>query len=345
MEILSTSSPDNWFWCPGPLNPADLSTRSAGSECKQINSKFWLQGSFLPPEKSTRPIIVCTSIPTSDTSIKMVNIINMLVNQSQDLITHYLEHSQSLTKVVRAITLLHKVCRAWRAKKKPNPDFTWSKVKDSISSSNIKCFIRSTEVIIASNKMKHLVVQNVEGVYYVSDRSFRSRGGIPLICKTTILAKCIVNDVHRDLGHGRDVLHIISHIQTNFFIPGVRKMITDLKKSCPGCIKLNNKPFSAFEADVPDVLKSIQPPFTYRQADIFGPIFAHQDGQQLKRWVLVVLCLSSRGVHLEIIHNYSTQSISRGFPRTFALRGTPRIIWIDAGLNIVKADKDLIDTE
>ena len=95
----------------------------------------------------------------------MVNIINMLVNQSQDLITHYLEHSQSLTKVVRAITLHHKTCRAWRAKKKPNPDFTWSKVKDSISSSIIKCFIRSTEVIIASNKMKHLVVQNVEGVY------------------------------------------------------------------------------------------------------------------------------------------------------------------------------------
>ena len=144
----------------------------------------------------------------------------------------------------------------------------------------------------------------------------------------TILAKCIVNNAHSDLGHGRDILQIISHIQTNFFIPGVRKIITDLKKSCPGCIKLNNKPFSAFKADVPDVLKTIQPPFTYCWADIFGPIFAHQDGQQLKRWVLVILCLSSCGVHLEIIHNYSAQSISRGFRRTFALRGTPRIIWI-----------------
>ena len=148
--------------------------------------------------------------------------------------------------------------------------------------------------------------------------------GVPLICKTTILAKCIINNAHRDLGQGQDVLHIISHIQTNFFIPGVRKMITDLKKSCTGCIKLNNKPFSTFEVDVPDVLKSIQPPFTYRQADIFGPIFAHQDGQQFKRWVLVVVCLSSRRVHLEIIHNYNAQSISRGFCRTFALRGTPR---------------------
>ena len=71
----------------------------------------------------------------------------------------------------------------------------------------------------------------------------------------------------------------------------------------------------------------------------------YQDGRQLKRWVLVVLCLSSRRVHLEILHNYNAQSITRGFKRTFALRGTPQIIWIDAGLNIVKAGKDLINTE
>ena len=90
------------------------------------------------------------SLPTSDTCTRMVNIITLPVNQSQDLITHYLEHSQSLNKVVRAITLLHKVCRAWRAKKNPNPAFTWSKIKDSISSSIIKCFIRTTESIIAS---------------------------------------------------------------------------------------------------------------------------------------------------------------------------------------------------
>ena len=77
-------------------------------------------------------------------------------------------------------------------------------------------------------------------------------------------------------------------------------MITNLKKSSPGCIKLNKVPFGAFEADVPDVLKSIQPPFTYCQADTFGPVFAHVNGNKTKRWVLVVLCLSSRRVHLNL---------------------------------------------
>ena len=122
-------------------------------------------------------------------------------------------------------------------------------------------------------------------------------------------------------------------------------MITNLKKSCPGCIKLNKKSFTAFKADVPDVLKTVQPVFSFCQADIFRPILASQGGVQLKRWVPVVLCLSSQAVHLEILHNYSSKSITRRFRRMFALRGTPHIIWIDSGLNIVKAGKDLITTE
>ena len=185
----------------------------------------------------------------------------------------------------------------------------------------------------------------MDEIYYVSDCNFRSRIGVPLISKKTILAECIVKDAHTELGHGRDILQVLSHIQSKFFIPGVRRMITDTKKSCPGCIKLNKKPFAAFEADVPNVLKSVQPPFCYCQADIFGPVLAHHDGVQLKRWILVTLCLASRAVHLEVLHSYSSQSITRGFRRTFAIRGTPRIIWIDSGLNIIKAGKDLINTE
>ena len=58
----------------------------------------------------------------------------------------------------------------------------------------------------------------------------------------------------------------------------------------------SNPNVSAFEADVPDVLKTIQPPFSYCQADIFEPIFAHQVGRQLKRWCsCFALSLKSQG--------------------------------------------------
>ena len=60
---------------------------------------------------------------------------------------------------------------------------------------------------------------------------------------------------------------------------------------------------------------------------------------------MVILCLTSRAVHLEMMHNYTAVGITRGFRRTFALRGIPCIIWIDAGLNIVKSGKDLTQSE
>ena len=46
---------------------------------------------------------------------------------------------------------------------------TWSSIKNSISSSIIKCFSADTETLIATNKLKHLVIQPLDGVYYVSD--------------------------------------------------------------------------------------------------------------------------------------------------------------------------------
>ena len=141
------------------------------------------------------------------------------------------------------------------------------------------------------------------------------------------------------------MLQLLHNISAEYYIPGVRRQLVQLKKSCPGCVKLNKKSFSAFEDDMPDVLKTIQPPFSYCQADIFGPILAYNDTNPMKRWILVNLCLTSRAVHLEMLHSYTAESITRGFRRTFALRGVPRIIWIDAGLNIVKSGKDLTSTE
>ena len=242
MEIASVSTPDNWFWCPGDLNLADLLTRS-GTKCEQINSKFWLQGSFLPQEKSNWPIKPCTSLPNRELPYRQVKLINsMPVNPSQDLIINLLTHNMSLSKVTKALVLIHKACRAWRAD--PAPDKTWSSIKNYISASVLQCFVRDSEIIIATNKMKHLVIQLIDKIYYVSDRSFRFRIGVPLVCKKTVLANCIVKDAHAELGHGLDVLQVLSHIQSKFFIPGVRKMITDMKKSCPGCIMLNKKPFA-----------------------------------------------------------------------------------------------------
>ena len=41
MEITALTNSDDWFWCPGQLNTADLLIRS-GTTLEQINSDIWL---------------------------------------------------------------------------------------------------------------------------------------------------------------------------------------------------------------------------------------------------------------------------------------------------------------
>ena len=198
------------------------------------------------------------------------------------------------------------------------PILPWNNARNSISSSIISCF-NSSEAYIAKNNFKHLLIQPQDGIYYVSDRSFRSPIGVPLICGKSFLACCIVQGAQNKLGHGCDILQMLSSILTKFFIPGCRKLVIHIKKTYPGCLRLNKKPFSAFKLDMPNVLKTIQPPFSFCQADIFGPILGYNQDISPKRWVLVVLCLSSHAVHLELLlYSYSTQSITRAFGRTFA---------------------------
>ena len=114
------------------------------------------------------------------------------------------------------------------------------------------------------------------------------------------------------MEHGRDILKILTtKILAKFYITGVQSLVM----SCPGFLKLNKHSFST---NMPDIL---QLPFSYCQADNFGPIFAYNGDIQLKLWVLVILCLSIQAIYLELLHNCNAQSIFRGFWRSFALSG------------------------
>ena len=98
MEIAAVTNPDSWFWCPGPLNPADLLTRT-GSTCEQIKSDFWLHGSFLPQSEAFWPIKECVSLLSDSHPLQTINLtIATPVNPSSNLIISLLEYTQSLSR-------------------------------------------------------------------------------------------------------------------------------------------------------------------------------------------------------------------------------------------------------
>lgn len=50
------------------------------------------------------------------------------------------------------------------------------------------------------------------------------------------------------------------------------------------------------------------PPFTYVGMDCFGPIYIKDGRKELKRYGLILTCLCSRAIHIEVVDDLSTDA-------------------------------------
>lgn len=90
----------------------------------------------------------------------------------------------------------------------------------------------------------------------------------------------------------------------------------------------------------------VAPPFTYVGVDVFGPwdvVTRHTRGGQAnsKRWAVMLSCMSTRAVHIELIETMSTDSFINALRRLFAIRGPAKQIRSDCGTNFIGASRDL----
>ena len=74
---------------------------------------------------------------------------------------------------------------------------------------------------------------------------------------------------------------------------------------------------------------SESPPSTYTGVDYFGPLFIKRNEIREKIWVCLYTCLVTRAVHLEMVHDMSTQQFLLGFRRFVARHGQPKKVISD----------------
>lgn len=61
-------------------------------------------------------------------------------------------------------------------------------------------------------------------------------------------------------------------------------------------------------ADLPEERCEISAPFTFCGMDCFGPFTVKNGRKEVKIYGLIVTCLSSRAVHIEMLDDLSTDS-------------------------------------
>ena len=95
-------------------------------------------------------------------------------------------------------------------------------------------------------------------------------------------------------------------------------------------------------ADLPDSRLGYQQPlFANNGVAYFGPILVRHGRKREKRHGVLLTCLTTRAVHLEIAHSLDTDSCSMAVRRMMARRGKAANVWSDNGTNFVGSEREL----
>ncbi|XP_062541397.1 uncharacterized protein LOC134209425 [Armigeres subalbatus] len=170
----------------------------------------------------------------------------------------------------------------------------------------------------------------------------RTRGRIEAAPYTTTEAKfpvilpkrhavtfLIVDWYHRYYRHANRET-IVNEIRQRFDIPTLRRLLDKVMNDCVWCRIVKAAPNPPIMAPLPEVrLTAFIQPFTFTGLDYFGPILVKMNRSNVKRWVALFTCLTTRAIHLESVHSLSTESCIMAVQRFVSRRGLPREFWTD----------------
>ncbi|XP_068994030.1 uncharacterized protein [Neodiprion pinetum] len=98
-------------------------------------------------------------------------------------------------------------------------------------------------------------------------------------------------------------------------------------------------------ADLPKSRVDNAPPFYHTGVDYFGPILAkekkHRNRSSIKVYGCVLICMSTKAIHVEIASDLSTDAFIAASRRFVSRRGIPGHIYSDNGTNFVGANSQL----
>lgn len=93
-----------------------------------------------------------------------------------------------------------------------------------------------------------------------------------------------------------------------FWIIGGSITVGKLVHKCVQCRRQRRPTEEQKMVDLPEERCEISAPFTFCGMDSFGPFAVKNGRKEVKRYGLIITCLSSRAVHIEMLDDLSTDS-------------------------------------
>lgn len=168
--------------------------------------------------------------------------------------------------------------------------------------------------------------------------------------KEGALAELLMRDAHLvafENGHAGTQL-MLQYIRNKYWILGARRLAKNISRKCPTCFRLRLKESHQLMSPLPPIRTTpTQSKITFVNVgiDYAGPVVTRANLGRAPRlekaWIAVFVCLVTRAVHLELVHNASTPAFIEALKRFIARRGRVEQIISDNATNFVGANNYL----
>lgn len=157
------------------------------------------------------------------------------------------------------------------------------------------------------------------------------------------LTRLIFENYHKILLHGGPQL-LLAEIRLRFWPMKGRAMARSVTSRCVTCVRAKPKFEYPVMATLPKARVQPARPFMSTGVDFAGPL-AIRSGlrrvSNIKAWIAVFVCLSTRAVHLEPVVGLTKGAFLASLRRFMARRGKCASIYSDNGTNFVGAQREL----
>ncbi|XP_073766183.1 uncharacterized protein isoform X2 [Danio rerio] len=360
---LSTES-NQWKYVGTEDNPADSASR--GLMVEQLVASSWLKGPKFLWQKDlpSDEVKVGDVITSNDPELRKVQVFNIQANKEKSLLERLLKFSD-WARMVKAIARLKRYVREAKGfESKAFEPTTLEQRKDA------ELFIiRLVQEATFSHEMTSLKKQ----LAFTSDAQTKSQlyklspfldnqgilrvGGrlanatlhldvkYPAILpRKNHFSALLIKHYHERVQHqGRGMT--VNELRSNgIWILGCSSAVSSHIYKCLKCRKFRRCVEEQKMADLPEDRVQPTPPFLLCGMDCFGPFYVTDGRRQLKRYGLLLTCMCSRAIHIEMLDALSTDAFINALRSFIAIRGTVRQIRCDQGTNFVGASREFMST-
>ena len=186
--------------------------------------------------------------------------------------------------------------------------------------------------------------ENILRVKTRSSNSFEYNYRFPaLIPKKAHFANLYALEMHKMEGHvGPN--QTLSTVRNKIWIVSGRGVVNKVIKNCWLCklhtLRLYKTPQFP---NLPETRMSFGSPFQHVGMDMSGHYTLYKKGVEIKRYVLIITCFSSRAVHALVCNDNSAYSFVHCFRRHIFRYGAPKSILTDNAKNFISVNNILED--